>query len=263
DMVERPVRHLLAQTAVFKQMALEQMEATWRASEGADCIVAAGGSFSAWCAAEARGIPYRMVLYCPQLVENDGWVPPAFGFRLQPRWMNRLFWRLNSVIWKLTLGGAINQGRARLGLPPAVDAWSCMVPKDGRALIAADPQLTPPEVASSATGALYLDEPGALPERLERFLTAFPSPLYVGFGSMPTRHADEVSRIAVRAAASVGRGVVLSRGWAGLGEDVDAEHVCVVEDVPHATLFPRMAAVVHHGGAGTTHAALAAGVPQL
>ena len=62
---------------------------------------------------------------------------------------------------------------------------------------------------------------------------------------------------------AIGCRALISRGWAGLGEAALPEHVMVVGSVSHARLFPRVAAVVHHGGAGTTHTAARAGVPQV
>jgi vancomycin aglycone glucosyltransferase len=62
---------------------------------------------------------------------------------------------------------------------------------------------------------------------------------------------------------ALGVRAVLGGGWAGLGSGALPEDVIVVDDVPHGLLFPRIAAVVHHGGAGTTSAAARAGVPQV
>jgi sterol 3beta-glucosyltransferase len=58
------------------------------------------------------------------------------------------------------------------------------------------------------------------------------------------------------------RGVLLT-GWGGLTRRATSANVCFVDDVPHAWLFPRLAAVIHHGGAGTTGAGLRAGVPSI
>jgi vancomycin aglycone glucosyltransferase len=57
--------------------------------------------------------------------------------------------------------------------------------------------------------------------------------------------------------------VILARGWAGLGLADSAPDCLAIDDVNHQALFPRVAAVVHHGGAGTTTAAARAGVPQV
>jgi UDP:flavonoid glycosyltransferase YjiC (YdhE family) len=78
---------------------------------------------------------------------------------------------------------------------------------------------------------------------------------------MSTREAEPMSALVAQAARAAAVPVVLHAGAAGL-ESVDEQWVRVVGDVPHEWLFRQVAGVVHHGGAGTTAAALRAGVPQ-
>lgn len=61
----------------------------------------------------------------------------------------------------------------------------------------------------------------------------------------------------------MGRRIIVSRGWADLDLIDDAADCIAVGDVSHDVLFPLVAAVIHHGGAGTTAAAARAGVPQV
>src|SRR4051812_33842209 len=98
------------------------------------------------------------------------------------------------------------------------------------------------------------------PDRLVDFLGAGPAPVFVGFGSMiPTpERLQDVIAVAVKRA---GVRAVVQSGWAGLGPTGD--DIMLVGEVPHDWLFPRMAAVVHHAGAGTTAAGLRAGVPAV
>ncbi|GAA2273993.1 putative glycosyl transferase [Streptomyces ruber] len=105
------------------------------------------------------------------------------------------------------------------------------------------------------------DPAGRLPARLEDFLDAGPRPVLVGFGSMAGGDGERLSEIAVRALRRAGLRGILQTGSAGLAAEGD--DVLTVGDVPHALLFPRLAAVVHHAGAGTSAAALRAGVPAV
>jgi sterol 3beta-glucosyltransferase len=103
---------------------------------------------------------------------------------------------------------------------------------------------------------------------LEAFLAAGPPPVYVGFGSMTPHHAQRLTAIVLGALRRAGQRGVLVRGWGGLGDGGERavplpETVFAIDDVPHEWLFPRMAAVVHHGGSGTTGAALRAGAPSI
>jgi len=113
------------------------------------------------------------------------------------------------------------------------------------------------------TGFWFLDGDEDLPAEVEAFLAGGPPPVYVGFGSLPARDPAATAATLVEGARRVGRRVILLRGWGDLDVGEDASDVLVVDEVPHARLFPRVAAIVHHGGAGTTAAALRAGRPQV
>jgi sterol 3beta-glucosyltransferase len=95
------------------------------------------------------------------------------------------------------------------------------------------------------------------------FLNAGPEPVYIGFGSMTGRDPEELGRIAVDAAARAGVRAVICSGWGGLGSLASSEQVFALDEVPHGWLFPRVRAVVHHGGAGTLAAGLRAGRPSV
>ncbi|MFH8433704.1 glycosyltransferase [Streptomyces sp. NPDC018007] len=100
-----------------------------------------------------------------------------------------------------------------------------------------------------------------LPHEVEDFLGAGPRPVFIGFGSMAAGDGERLSEIAVQALHRAGLRGILQTGSAGLAANGD--DVLTIGDVPHALLFPRVAAVVHHGGAGTSAAALRAGVPAV
>jgi UDP:flavonoid glycosyltransferase YjiC (YdhE family) len=93
------------------------------------------------------------------------------------------------------------------------------------------------------------------------FLDAGPAPVFVGLGSATVPDAARMSDQVVRALRAAGLRGVIQRGWGELrGEGDD---MLTIGEVPHSLLFPRMAAVVHHAGAGTTAAGLRAGVPAV
>ncbi|MFJ8659928.1 glycosyltransferase [Streptomyces sp. NPDC093795] len=104
-------------------------------------------------------------------------------------------------------------------------------------------------------------ETGRLSPELEDFLAAGPPPVFVGLGSATVPDPERASRDIVAALRAAGVRGVVQRGWAGL--NAESEDILTVGDVPHSLLFPRMAAVVHHAGAGTTGAVLRAGVPTV
>jgi len=117
----------------------------------------------------------------------------------------------------------------------------------------------------SVTGAWFLDPPASFepPPRVVDFLVSGPPPVYVGFGSMTVERPEVMTRSLLDGLRRARRRAILSTGWGGLAEAQAGDDVLFVGDVPHAWLFPRVAAIVHHGGAGTTAESLRAGVPQL
>lgn len=101
------------------------------------------------------------------------------------------------------------------------------------------------------------------PQILSEFLAAGPAPVFIGLGStvVTAARAEQLADIIATALPQAGvRGIVQS-GWAGL--DVAGENILTIGDTPHEWLFPQMAAVAHHCGAGTTAAALRAGIPSI
>jgi sterol 3beta-glucosyltransferase len=120
--------------------------------------------------------------------------------------------------------------------------------------------------SSQVTGYWFLDEPRWRPSpELAEFLAAGPKPIYVGFGSMVSSQATVFTETVLDAIQRSGQRAVLATGWGGLTarEHAADERVFFVRRAPHDYLFPRVAAAVHHGGAGTTAAAVRAGIPSV
>ena len=101
------------------------------------------------------------------------------------------------------------------------------------------------------------------PEDLLTFLEAGPPPVYIGFGSMTGSKPEKLGRVALEALAQSGQRGIFGLGWGGISAKNLPSNVYKMESVPHDWLFPQMAAVVHHGGAGTTAAGLRAGIPSV
>jgi len=112
-------------------------------------------------------------------------------------------------------------------------------------------------------GYLSPDDARELPAEVVAFLDRGEPPVYLGFGSSGEADPDATTAMLVDGARRGGRRVVLSRGVGKLGASAGGDDVLVVGECDHAKLFPRVAAVVHHGGAGTTASAARAGTPQV
>jgi sterol 3beta-glucosyltransferase len=115
------------------------------------------------------------------------------------------------------------------------------------------------------TGYWFLERPAGWqpPSELVDFLESGPPPVYVGFGSMSNRDPKESTELVVEALGRAGQRGVLVTGWGGLARSAQRGDVYVADEIPFDWLFPRVAAVVHHGGIGTTHLGLRAGAPTV
>jgi vancomycin aglycone glucosyltransferase len=119
----------------------------------------------------------------------------------------------------------------------------------------------PADRAVFQTGAWILPDVRPLSPELETFLESGEPPVYFGFGS--TGMPQDISQTIIHAARALGRRAIVSRGWAELSL-VDNEPDCLaIGEINLLALFKRVAAVVHHGGAGTTTVATLAGAPQV
>jgi UDP:flavonoid glycosyltransferase YjiC (YdhE family) len=233
--------------------------------KGADMIVAASLCFGLASMAEAMQIPYRYIAFTPQLMPSGHHPFPAFRHQRLPRWCNWAGWRLIKAIDGINLTRLVNEYRRCMGLAPVRDfLLHIMGP---RAIVASDAAVAavPPdtEIRSIQTGYMHLNQPEMELPELEAYLAQGPPPIYVGFGSMPPRDQARLVPLIVNAARSAGRRVVISRFWEEPNAKAWGDDIFFIHGCPHEQLFPKMAAIVHHGGAGTTATAAISGVPQV
>jgi vancomycin aglycone glucosyltransferase len=178
---------------------------------------------------------------------------------------NLALWDYNLQAKNALFGDAVNTHRAAIGLPVLDNVRDHVSTR--QPWLASDPVLSPWQptdlIEPVQTGAWIMPDARPLPAELEGFLEAGPPPVYVGFGSMAMQAAPDAARAAIEAVRAQGGRTLLARGWAELAAIDDARDCFVVGEVNQQALFRRVAAVVHHGGAGTTHAAARAGAPQV
>ncbi len=232
---------------------------------GADLVVGASLVGALSSVAESMGIPYRFVAFCPSMLPSSYHPSPICKHQGFPKHYNKMTWRIGTIFNRFSLTALVNEGRKQLGIRPIKDAWRNIL--GNRVIVASDKAISkvPPDVepAVTQTGYLHLDQTDVHLDKLEAFLKAGPPPVYAGFGSMPKKVQIDIVSIIVQAARSVGSRVVIAKFWEEPSEFSQAEDVFFISKYPHLKLFPRMAGVIHHGGAGTTAASAASGVPQI
>ncbi len=171
-------------------------------------------------------------------------------------------WKKDAERWNVQWGDILNSHRTRLGLSPVTDVLRHIL--TAQPWLAADPILAPwPKPADQTVfqpGAWVLPDERPLSPEVEAFLRAGEPPIYFGFGS--TRAPQDLSQLMIQAARTLGRRVIVSRGWADLSLVDNAADCLDIGETNLRMLFKRVAAVVHHGGAGTTTLAALAGAPQ-
>jgi vancomycin aglycone glucosyltransferase len=245
----------------------DQFETIGKAANGCDVIVGANAhQYAAPSIAERAGIGCVTAVYAPVALPSPDLAPPPppgqdTGKEISGSIEDR--WHGAAKVWNERALDRINYNRARLGMDPIRDVLDYVL--TDHTWLAADVVLAPtprtPGREVFQTGTWVLADSRPLPPDVDAFIECDELPIFAGFGSMPV--AAEASRVLIGAARAVGRRIIVSRGWADL-DLVDGESDCIaVGDVNHDALFPRVAAVVHHGGAGTTAAAARAGVPQV
>ena len=244
----------------------EQFQVLGEATRTADALVTSVNEVAGPSVAQHRGLPHFRVAYAPVLPGSHP--PPLQPHQQLPAVVNRLMWLALNRSSKLLFGRQLDRQRAKLGLPPLGD-FGDYCAGHSHNLLCFSPTLAPPDPAwhyrHSYTGYCFSEDEGALDPALERFVADGPPPIYIGFGSTCVRDPQRVSRMIHEAVLRAGVRTIVGRGWTGLGGDAAARRFLfhLEGEAPHATLFPRLGGIAHHGGSGTLHNAARAGIPQL
>jgi rhamnosyltransferase subunit B len=246
---------------------------------GADMVI--GGTLSAVAriVAEAAGVPMVTIFLQPMGFLSVAEPPamrempflPALRRHCGPG-VVRMLYAVASAQGRSTLR-PVTRLRRELGLPAVRDELVDGPLRTERIFamyppaFARLPSDAPPQ--AQGTGFTHYDGrdgvTGTLDPALEDFLSSGPPPLVFTLGSFVVHAPGNFYEASARVAARLGRRAILLVGrhavgdYAGLASDT----IAVAGYAPHSLLFRRAAAVIQHGGMGTTAQALRAGVPQL
>ncbi|OLN88212.1 Sterol 3-beta-glucosyltransferase UGT80B1-like protein 1 [Colletotrichum chlorophyti] len=265
-----------------RKMVKEMLQGCWRSCIEpdtlteqpfvADAIIANPPSFAHVHCAQALGVPLHLMFTMPWSSTREFPHPLAnlkFGEKGVVDQMTANYVSYSIVEW-LTwqgLGDVINEWRKTIDLEevpfsegpvlaesqkiPFTYCWSpALVPK---------PMDWPSYI--DVCGFFFREPPSYKPPaELDNFLRKGPIPIYIGFGSIVIDDPDSMTKILLEAVRTTGVRAIISKGWSNLG-GIESEDVLFLGDCPHEWLFANVAAVIHHGGAGTTACGLLNGRP--
>ncbi|KAJ6567741.1 putative sterol glucosyltransferase [Mycena vulgaris] len=262
-----------------RAMVSEMLDGCWRscvepdllshAPFVAEAIIANPPSFAHVHCAQALGIPVHLMFTMPWS-STTAFPHPLANLKyssIDPVIANYVSYGIVEFLTWQGLGDVINKWRDSMDLEPVpategpglaetlkipfTYCWSpALVPK-------------PSDWAShiDICGFFFRDPPNyEPPPDLDAFLRAGPPPVYIGFGSIVIENPQRMSTILLQAVQAAGVRAIISRGWSKL-DGPPMQNVLYLGDCPHEWLFQYMAAVVHHGGAGTTACGLLNGKP--
>jgi len=254
----------------FETLVRPMLDDCWAAAQGADALIYDTMLTPAYHIAEALNIPALMTSVMPNMSPTRAF-PMIGALKIGwGGWANRLSYEWYRLGWLSMYADVARWARDTLHL--RIRRFENYWFLRGRRIpilytysphVLPSPSDWPSEYA--ACGYLFLDDAARWqpPPALQAFLEAGEKPLGIGFSSMVGLDPEQLTQRVVEAVRRSGQRAILVTGWGGLVER-DLPATCfVLDSVPYDWLFPRMKAVVHHGGAGTTAVGLRYGLPAV
>lgn len=260
-----PVKQLrLLMEGAFFEEGEKYFRQAKAATAGFDLAVSHMADFLGQEAVSQNGIPRIGVILAPAAIPTK-YAPPVLAPNLGAP-LNRIWWQIMTWLLAGTSNRAMRFLRSLGGTEQRIVRFSAHGPELN--LIAASPHLCPtfsdlpPEF--KVVGHWRLPEPDYEPDpALAAFLAKHPRPVIVSLGSMGGTKGEALTARLLRSLEISGQPAIIQSGYAGLFAEKVPAQVHFAGYVPHDWLFARGSCVVHHGGAGTSHAACRAGIPSI
>lgn len=262
---------------VSDELFQQQLVDSWQACQATDVVIFTTLSLWGYHIAEKLAVPCFMASYIPLSPTRE------FPFLLSQKKASQNAFRgtlnygsyllMEFLFWQNKCSNLFR--KETLGLPPLPflgERFRKKRPKNLSPLpilYGFSPSVIPKPVDWSnwlhVTGYWFLDQMQNYqpPKELVDFINYGSPPICIGFGSMTPRDPDLLTKVLFEALERTKQRAILVSGWSGIGNINKPDNVFIIDSVPHDWLFPQMAAVVHHGGSGTTSAACRAGIPSL
>ncbi|HEY9697584.1 MAG TPA: glycosyltransferase [Trichocoleus sp.] len=269
---QNPILLIKQYAQMVQPLVAQAISDSWAACQDSDAIIFTATAVWGYDIAEALGIPGFFASLMPQSSNPDFPYPSLSPTLHLGGILNRLSYSLLMEGFGLVFRQPLNEfRRSQLHLPPIPfgNIYRRLDHLPTPALYGYSSLVVPKPANWSdriqITGYWFLNQ--ALDWQpslaLLDFLAAGSAPVYVGFGSMSGEDAAQFTQVILGALKQAGQRGILLTGWGGIAQTELSDDVFLLSSVPHDWLFPQMAAIVHHGGAGTTAAALRAGVPSV
>jgi sterol 3beta-glucosyltransferase len=253
-----------------KREALRFAEGGFLAAQGMDIVLSGiGGLFIGTAIAEKLDIPLVQAYVFPFTPTQE------FSSVLTPKlpiFLNRISHQLaRQLMWQGFRSADTIARKKVLNIPaaPLLGPYNSKSTHNIPILYGFSPSVIPPPSDwngnTHITGYWFVDETDDWqpPAALLDFLQSGSSPVYVGFGSMSNRNPEQTADLVIQALTLTNQRAILLSGWGGLQKTNMPDSIFIIDSIPHSWLFPRVSAVIHHGGASTVAAGLRAGVPSI
>lgn len=257
-------------TYLFNPVIPEMFKAAEQLCAENDVIIGHFALYPTQAAAEKAGKPYVTVTM------NHSGIPSRhthpLGAPKLGRWLYPASWKFASLLMDIMLGRNVNKLRKRAGLTPARDLMNTIMISKRLNLVAESAAIGPrqPDWPDYQQVCGFFSVPDvaeewAMPVDLKRFIASGPPPVFITLGSMLSLESsvEEVTSLLVQAVLLAGCRAIVQSRWDEITEFPDHPQIYKIRMVPHQHVFPFCSAVVHHGGAGTTHSATLHGCPSV
>jgi len=254
----------------YKPAVPKMFDAAEQLCSNNDAIIGHTLHYPAQASAEKANKPYATVMMNHAGVYSKN--ARIYGVPNLGKWMNPYWWKLLHFAVDHTFAPEVNRLREKAGLAPVRKIADAVWVSKRLNLIA----------ESSVIGSEQPDWPAyhhicgvftmpnkaeqwSMPDGLKQFLEAGPLPIFITLGSMFSLDTEPglITEILVQGALLAGCRAIVQSKWDELPDFPDHPSIYKIQRVPHQHVFPRCSAIVHHGGAGTSHSALLHGCPSI
>lgn len=263
-------RHLNRQRKILEPKLLDSYNIWWQVAKTADILIYHPLAFCGVHIAEKLGIPSFMSASIPVITPTKDFMIPLSGYK-DLGVFNKLSYKLATYLL-IGFYPMTNQWRQQvLGLK-SMGIFQDVLKCNGKPLpvLYSYSKSVLPESTDwldhvNVSGYWFLDQQKGWqpPESLKHFLNRGEPPIYIGFGSMPGTNSAKLTAVIKEVVENSSYRYIIATGWGGLQKFEADNDVFFIDAAPHEWLFPKVSAVIHHGGSGTTAAGLRFAKPSI